>query len=144
LVPPHCHHRNSAERALRTFKEHFVTGLYYVDPTFPLHLWDRLLPLAEITLNLLRTSRLHMQLVSWITTKQLLIRQDAKSSHTRNQESNALGHPTGNMDIIWVLQCIITDVKMYTSRPRPVNALWILSSSFHIIIRCHNYRPPTD
>jgi hypothetical protein len=39
-----------------------VTGLYSVDPTLPLHLWDRLLPQAEITLNLLRTSRLHPQL----------------------------------------------------------------------------------
>jgi hypothetical protein len=62
LVPPHCHHRNAAERAIRTFKEHFVTGLSSVDPTFPLHLWDRLLPQAEITLNLLLTSRLHPQL----------------------------------------------------------------------------------
>jgi hypothetical protein len=62
LVPPHCHRRNAAERAIRTFKEHFVAGLFSVDPTFPLHLWDRLLPQAEITLNLLRTSRLHPQL----------------------------------------------------------------------------------
>jgi hypothetical protein len=62
LVPPHCHRRNAAERAIRTFKEHFVAGLSPVDPTFPLHLWDRLLPQAEITLNLLRTSRLHPQL----------------------------------------------------------------------------------
>jgi hypothetical protein len=62
VVPPHCHRRNSAERAIRTFKEHFVAGLSSVDPTFPLHLWDRLLPQAEITLNLLRTSRLHPQL----------------------------------------------------------------------------------
>jgi hypothetical protein len=62
LVPPHCHRRNDAERAIRTFKEHFVAGLASVDPTFPLHLWDRLLPQAEITLNLLRTSRLHPQL----------------------------------------------------------------------------------
>jgi hypothetical protein len=62
LVPPHCHRRNAAERAIRTFKEHFVAGLASVDPTFPLHLWDRLLPQAEITLNLLRTSRLHPQL----------------------------------------------------------------------------------
>jgi hypothetical protein len=62
LVPPHCHRRNAAERAIRTFKEYFVAGISSVDPTFPLHLWDRLLPQAEITLKLLRTSRLHPQL----------------------------------------------------------------------------------
>jgi hypothetical protein len=62
LVPPHCHRRNAAERAIRTFKEHFVAGISSVDPAFPLYLWDRLLPQAEITLNLLRTSRLHPQL----------------------------------------------------------------------------------
>jgi hypothetical protein len=62
LVPPHCHRRNAAERAIRTFKEHFVAGLSSVDPTFPFYLWDRLLPQAEITLNLLGTSRLHPQL----------------------------------------------------------------------------------
>jgi hypothetical protein len=62
LVPPHCHRRNAAERAIRTFKEHFVAGLSSVDPSFPMHLWDRLLPQAEITLNLLRTSRLHPHL----------------------------------------------------------------------------------
>jgi hypothetical protein len=59
LVPPHCHRRKAAERAIRTFKELFVAGLSSVDPSFPMHLWDRLLPQAEITLNLLRTSRLH-------------------------------------------------------------------------------------
>jgi hypothetical protein len=62
LVPPHCHRCNAGERAIRTFKEHFVAGISSVDPTFPLHLWDRLLPQAEITLNLLWTSRLHPQL----------------------------------------------------------------------------------
>jgi hypothetical protein len=48
--------------AMPTFKEHFVAGIFSVDPYFPLHLWDRLLPQAEITLNILRTSRLHPQL----------------------------------------------------------------------------------
>jgi hypothetical protein len=62
LMPPHFHRRNAAESAIRTFKEHFVAGLSSVDPAFPLHLWDRLLPQAKITLNLLRTSRLHPQL----------------------------------------------------------------------------------
>jgi hypothetical protein len=62
LVPPHCHRHNTTERAIQTFKEHFVAGISSVDPTFSLHLWDRLLPQAEITLNLLRTSRIHPQL----------------------------------------------------------------------------------
>jgi hypothetical protein len=62
LVPPHCHRRNAAEHAIRNFKENFVAGLSSVDPSFPMHLWDRLLPQAEITLNLLWTSRLHPQL----------------------------------------------------------------------------------
>jgi hypothetical protein len=62
LVPPHCHRRNAAECAIRTFKEHFVTVLSSSDPSFPMHLRDRLLPQAEITLKLLRTSRLHPQL----------------------------------------------------------------------------------
>jgi hypothetical protein len=62
LVPPHCHCRKGAECAIRTFKEHVVTGLSSVDRPFQLHLWDRLLPQAEITLNLLQTSRLHPQL----------------------------------------------------------------------------------
>jgi hypothetical protein len=49
LVTPHCHRRNGAECAIRTFKEHFVVGLSSVDPAFTLHLWDRLLTQAEIT-----------------------------------------------------------------------------------------------
>jgi hypothetical protein len=59
LVSPHYHRRNAAERAIGTFKEHFVAGISSVDSSFPMHLWDRLLPQAEITLNLLRTSSLH-------------------------------------------------------------------------------------
>jgi hypothetical protein len=62
LVPPHCHRRSAAERAICNFNENFVAGLESVDPDFPLHLWDRLLPQAEMTLNLLRTSRQHPQL----------------------------------------------------------------------------------
>jgi hypothetical protein len=57
LVPPHIHRRNAAERAIRTFKNHFIVGLCSTDPNFPLRLWDRLLSQAEITLNLLRASR---------------------------------------------------------------------------------------
>jgi hypothetical protein len=62
LVPPHLHRRNSAERAIRTFKNHFVSILCGTDPNFPLHLWDRLLPQALLTLNLLRASHINPRL----------------------------------------------------------------------------------
>ena len=54
LVPPHVHRRNRAERAIRTFKDHFLALLAGTDPHFPRDCWDLLLPQAELTLNLLR------------------------------------------------------------------------------------------
>ncbi len=54
LVPLDTHQRNLAERAIQTFKSHFISILAGVDPAFPMNLWDRLLPQAVITLNLLR------------------------------------------------------------------------------------------
>jgi hypothetical protein len=59
LAPPYMHRRNAAERAIQTFKNHFIAGLRSVDPNFPLRLWDRLLPQATITLNMLRQSRIN-------------------------------------------------------------------------------------
>ncbi|KAL7523612.1 LOW QUALITY PROTEIN: hypothetical protein ACHAWF_000593 [Thalassiosira exigua] len=51
LVEPDNHRVNVAESAIQTFKNHFDSVV------FPLQLWDKLLRQAEITLNLLRTSR---------------------------------------------------------------------------------------
>ena len=62
LVPSGMHRRNAAERAIRTFKNHFKSTLATTDRRFPAKLWDQLLRQAEITLNLLRASRLHPQL----------------------------------------------------------------------------------
>ncbi len=56
LVPPDTHRRNLAERAIQTFKSHFIAILAGVDPSFPINLWDRLLPQTVATLNLLRQS----------------------------------------------------------------------------------------
>ena len=47
LAPPNIHRQNAAERAIRTFKNHFIAGLCSVEPAFPMHLWDKLLPQAE-------------------------------------------------------------------------------------------------
>ena len=65
LVPPHQHRRNAAERAIRTFKNHFLAGLATCDPDFPLRQWDRLLDQAELTINLLRNSRVNPALSAW-------------------------------------------------------------------------------
>ena len=42
-VPPNMYRRNAAERAVRTFKNHFLTGLASIDSSFPITQWDRLL-----------------------------------------------------------------------------------------------------
>ena len=55
FVEPHQHRVNAAERAIQTFKNHFIAGLCTVDNAFPLQLWCELLRQAEIFLNLLRT-----------------------------------------------------------------------------------------
>jgi hypothetical protein len=62
LVPPNVHRCNAVERAIWTFKNHFIAGLCSVNPNFPLQLWDRLLPQATTTLNLLRSSWLNPRL----------------------------------------------------------------------------------
>jgi hypothetical protein len=53
LVEPHNHRVNAAERAIQTFKNHFIAGLATVDQEFPLQLWCYLLEQADMTLNLL-------------------------------------------------------------------------------------------
>ena len=57
LVPPFSHRINAAERAICTWKNHFITGICSVDPKFPMNLWEKLIPQSVITLNLLRPSR---------------------------------------------------------------------------------------
>jgi hypothetical protein len=48
LVPPHIHRASAPERAIQTWKNHFCSGLAE---------WDLLMPQADITLKLLRSSR---------------------------------------------------------------------------------------
>ena len=62
LVPPHIHCRNSVERTIRNFKEHFISGIASTHKELHLHLWCRLLPHASLTLNLLRQLRMNPKL----------------------------------------------------------------------------------
>ena len=62
LAPPHIHRRNAAERAICTCKNHFVAGLSSADNNFPIYLWCWMVKQSEITINLLRTSRINPRL----------------------------------------------------------------------------------
>ncbi len=53
LVPPDNHRRNIVERGIQTFKNHFKAILAGVEDSFPMRLWDKLLPQTVLTLNLL-------------------------------------------------------------------------------------------
>ena len=65
LVPPHNHRVNAAERAIRTFKSHFLSTLATCDPDYPITEWDRLLQQSEMTLNLLRVARCNPKLSAY-------------------------------------------------------------------------------
>ncbi len=65
LVPPDNHRRNLAERSIQTFKNHFKSILAGVDDSFPMKLWDRLLPQAVLTLNLLHQSNAVPTISAW-------------------------------------------------------------------------------
>jgi hypothetical protein len=49
----------------KNFQNHLVVGLLTTDRDFPMHLWDRLLPQAVITLNLLCTSQISPNLSAY-------------------------------------------------------------------------------
>ena len=65
LVPPNVHRRNIAERAIRTFKAHFLEILAGVDPDFPKFMWDNLFVQTELTINLLRQATLNPRMSAW-------------------------------------------------------------------------------
>jgi hypothetical protein len=65
LVPPDCHRRNMAKRAIQTFKNHFVAILSGVDYRFPLSLWCYLVQPAKLTIKLLRQSNVVPKILAY-------------------------------------------------------------------------------
>ena len=65
LVPSHIHRQNEAERAIQSFKAHFISILAGVADDFPRHHWDQLLPQAELTLNFLRQANIQPEISAW-------------------------------------------------------------------------------
>ena len=51
--------RNVRCRSIQTGKAHLIAGLVGINPKFPLHLWCRLIPQCEKTLNMLRPTHIN-------------------------------------------------------------------------------------
>jgi hypothetical protein len=66
LTPADQHRRNAAERAIQTFKGHFISVLAGVDISFPINQWDKLLPQTILTLNILRQSNVAPNISAWV------------------------------------------------------------------------------
>ena len=62
LVPPYLHRVNATEWTIHIFKNHFISIPCRVHSNFPLFLWCKLLPQAELTLNLTRPCRFNPKL----------------------------------------------------------------------------------
>ena len=65
LTPADMHRRNAAERAIQTFKGHFISVLAGVPDSFPINQWHELLPQTVLTLNLLRQSNAAPNILAW-------------------------------------------------------------------------------
>ena len=66
IVPPDAHRGNAAERAIRTFKNHFLSTLATCHKDFPITEWDRLLLQSQRTLNLSRAARCNPGLSAYV------------------------------------------------------------------------------
>ena len=65
LTPSGKHSRNAAEKAIQIWKDHFISGLSSTHPDFPVTQWCKLVEHANITLNLLRSSRVNPALSAY-------------------------------------------------------------------------------
>jgi hypothetical protein len=124
-VPPHSHRRNSAERAIQTWKNHFCSGLTTCDPKFPLTEWDLLLPQADPTLSLLRSSRHQPRLSAYACI-------DGNFDFNRSPLA-----PPGTRVVVHV-----TTEKRHNMAPHGVDGWYVGPSPEHY--RCHKcYIPST-
>ena len=65
LASPGDHRLNHAERAIQTFKAHFITIRSGADPDFPPNCWDLLVDQAVLSLNLHRPSRINPKISAY-------------------------------------------------------------------------------
>ena len=65
LVTPSTHRAKHSERAIKTFKNHFIVVICSIDKDFYIKLCDRLIHKSKISLNMLIKSRIHTHLSAY-------------------------------------------------------------------------------
>jgi hypothetical protein len=65
LVNPDDHRVNAAERAIQTWKNHWIAGMGTLDPKCPMQLWCQFIEQGQDTLNMLRVSRINPKLSAY-------------------------------------------------------------------------------
>ena len=73
LAPPDLHRRSPAERAIRTAKNHTLSGIASTHDKFPTHLWCRIIGQGEMTLNMLRPCRTNPRMSAYAALEGELI-----------------------------------------------------------------------
>jgi hypothetical protein len=142
LVPPHDHRRNKAEKAIQTFKDHFVAILCGADTSFPLNLWDLLLRQAEHTLNMLRPARMTPTVSAYTYLwgqhdYNISLPWDAKSNRIWYPASERHGHHIRQVVTTWELLGNTTDATKYISSTPGTHGYAVRYSSNTNISRCH-------
>jgi hypothetical protein len=122
LIPPNSHRGNIAETAIKIFKAHFINNLCGCDKSFPLYLWDRLLPQAEHMLNILQPSRMTPSRSAYAYiwgphdyNANLFTLLGCKVKHMSPHESKRYGHPTLPVVITLAMHVNITGATKSTS-----------------------------
>ena len=146
LVPPHVHRQNAAERAIRTYKNHLLTILAGADKEYPVSEWDQFLPHCEMTLNLLRNSRVNPKLSSYasllatlISIKHHLHHSERKSLYISRQINEPIGtimaKKCGILDRRWNI-IDVSNVTFQMQKQPEMLTLLIFSKRYSISKNC--------
>ena len=65
LASPYDHQLNPAERAVQTWKNHFISNLHGCDRDFPAYKWCEIIHQCEMTLNMLRQSKINPKISAY-------------------------------------------------------------------------------
>ena len=63
LLLPFNHRENLSGCATQAHKNHLIVEIIGTDPSFPMMLWDKLIPQASTTINLPRNSRINPKIL---------------------------------------------------------------------------------